>query len=71
MKSYIEFMARREVVANKIEKFDDKPANYHIWKESFWDTTRGINITPSEELSLITEHTTNNSKKLVQQLRGA
>ncbi len=71
MKSYIEFMARREVVANKIEKFDDKPANYHIWKESFRNMTRGINITPSEELLLIAEHTTNNSKRLVQQLHSA
>jgi hypothetical protein len=71
MKSYIDFMARRELIANKIEKFDDQPGNYHVWKESFQNMIRHVNITPSEELSLITEHTTKNSKKLVQQLRSA
>ena len=71
MKSYIDFMARRELIANKIEKFDDQPGNYYIWKESFQNMIRHVHITPSEELSLITEHTTKNSKKLVQQLRSA
>ena len=32
MKSYIEFMARRELIANKIEKFDNSPENFHTWK---------------------------------------
>ena len=61
MKSYTDFMARRELTANKIEKFDDQPGNYHIWKESFQNMIRHVHITPSEELSLITEHTTKNS----------
>ena len=64
-------MARRELIANKIEKFDDQPGNYNIWKESFQNMIRHVHITPSEELSLITEHTTKNSKNLVQQLRSA
>ena len=71
MKSYIEFMACRELIANKIEKFDDGSENYHTWKESFKNMTRNISITTSEELSLIIEYTTKNSKKLVQRLRNA
>jgi hypothetical protein len=64
-------MARRELIANKIEKFDDSPENFHTWKPSFKNMTRNINITPSEELSLIIEYTTNESKKLIQKLRNA
>ena len=71
MKPYIDFMARRELIANRVEKFDDQPGNYHIWRESFQNMIRHVNITPSEELSLISEYTTKNSKKLVQQLRSA
>ena len=71
MKSCIEFVARRELIANKIEKFDNSPENFHTWKLSFKNMTRNINITPSEELSLIIEYTTNESKKLVQKLRNA
>lgn len=71
MKSYIEFMARRELIANKIENFDNNPENFHTWKLSFKNMTRNIGITPSEELSLIIQYTTNDSKKLVQKLRNA
>jgi hypothetical protein len=71
MKSCIEFMARRELIANKIGKFDNSPENFHTWKLSFKNMTRNINITPCEELSLIMEYTTNESKKLVQKLRNA
>ena len=58
MKSCIKksIMARRELVANKIEKFDNSPENFHTWKLSFKNMTRNINITPSEELSLIIEY---------------
>ena len=59
-----------ELIANKIEKFNDKPENYHVWKESFLNMVRNVHITPSEELSLITEYTTNSAKTLVQKLRN-
>ena len=71
MKSCIEFMAGRELIAKKIEKFDNIPENYHTWKLAFKNMISGINITPSEELSLLIEYTTNESKKLTQKLRNA
>ena len=64
-------MLRMELIAKKIDKFADQPENYHVWKESFQNMVRQVNITPSEELSLISKHTTKNSKKLLQQLRSA
>lgn len=68
---YIEFMARRELISNKIEKFDDRPENFHTWKGSFENMIKGVNLSPSEQLSLIIENTTNESKRLVQRLRNA
>ena len=71
MGPYIEFMARRELISNKIEKFDNRPENYHMWKESLENMIKGVNLSPSEQLSLIIEYTTNQSKRLVQRLRNA
>ena len=71
MGPYIEFMARRELISKKIEKFDDRPENYHTWKGSLENMIKGVNLSPSEQLSLIIEHTTNESKRLVQRLRNA
>ena len=68
---YIEFMARRELISNKIEKFDDRPENFHTWKGSFNNMIKGVNLSPSEQLSLMIENTTNESKRLVQRLRNA
>ena len=69
--SYIQFMARKELIANKIQRFDDNPRNFYGWKESFKNMIRDIHLTPSEELSLIIEYTSNESKKLAQRLRNA
>lgn len=68
---YIEFMARRELISNKIEKFDDRPENFHTWNGSFNNMIKGVNLSPSEQLSLMIENTTNESKRLVQRLRNA
>ena len=58
IRSYVNFMARRELIADKIEKFDDNPVNYHTWKASFNNMIRNVGITPSEEFSLLVEYTT-------------
>ena len=69
--SYIQLVARQELVANKIEKFDNRPENYHTWKVSFENMVRDVNITASETLTLLIENTTRESKRLVQRLRNA
>ena len=56
MESYIQFMARHELIANKVEKFNDRPDNFHTWKAAFQNMIRNFNITPSEELSLMIEY---------------
>lgn len=64
-------MARRELIVNKIQKFDDNPKNYSSWKESFRNMIRDVYIAPREELSLVVEYTTNESKNLAQRFRCA
>lgn len=68
MVPYIEFMARRELISNKIKKFDHRPENFHSWKGSFHNMIKGVNLSPSEQLSLIIKNTTIESKRLVQRL---
>ncbi|PFX13533.1 hypothetical protein AWC38_SpisGene22377 [Stylophora pistillata] len=58
MECLIQFMAKRELISNKIEKFDNRPENYTTWKAAFRNMTREVNITASEELALMIEHTT-------------
>ena len=64
-------MARRELIAKKIEKFNDKPESYLVWKESFENMIKGVRISSSEKLSLLAENTTGNAKILVQKLQNA
>ena len=71
MECFIQFMARRELISNRIEKFDNRPENYTTWRAAFRNMTREVNITASEELALMIEHTTGESKRLVQRLRNA
>ena len=71
MDAYIEFMARRELISNKIEKFNDRPENYPTWRGSFKNMIAVVKVSPSEQLSLIIEYTTKESKRLAQRLRNA
>ena len=71
MGTYIEFMARRELISNKIEKFNDPPENYPTWRGSFKNMIAVVKISPNEQVSLIIEYTTKESKGLAQRLRNA
>ena len=64
-------MARRELISNKFEKFDNRPENFHTWRASFKNMTRDVIITASGELSLLIEYTSGDSKCLVQRLHNA
>ena len=71
IESCMRFMACREVIANKVEKFDNAPQNFRTWKVSFKNMIKDVSVNSSEELSLMLEYTTGESKKLVQRLRNA
>ena len=46
-------MARRELVTNKVEKFDNRPENYRTWKASIENMVRDINPTASQTITLL------------------
>ena len=71
MESFIQFMARRELISNKIEEFDNTPVNYNTWKAAFMNMIRELKISPSEKLALMIEYITSESKRLIQRLRNA
>ena len=61
MEGFVQFLSRRELIANKIEKFDSSPENFNTWKAAFKNMIREVNISPSEELALMAEHATGDS----------
>ena len=71
MEGFVQFLSRRELIANKIEKFDSSPENFNTWKAAFKNMIREVNISPSEELALMAKHATGDSKRLIQRLRNA
>ena len=68
---FFQFMAQRELITNKMEKLDDRPENFNTWKAAFKNMTNDVNITASEELALMLEYTTSETKRHVQRLRNA
>ena len=71
MECSIQFMTGRELISNKIEKPHNYPENYTTWSTASRNMTREVNITASEELALMIEHTSGELKRLVQQLCNA
>lgn len=49
------YLIRKEIVSSGLLKFDDKPENYWAWKASFVNSTSDLNLTPREELDLLTK----------------
>ena len=41
MEGFIHFLSRKELIANKIEKFDSSPENFNTWKAAFKNMIRG------------------------------
>lgn len=49
------YLIRREMVSAGLLRFDDKPENYWSWKASFLSATKDLNLSPREELDLMTK----------------
>ena len=50
-----QFLVRRELLSSSLTKFDDQPESYWAWRSSFLNSIRGIDLTCSEELDLLTK----------------
>ncbi|GAA6084483.1 uncharacterized protein LOC113649181 [Tachysurus ichikawai] len=47
------FLARRELVATGLTKFDDNPENFRAWESSFVNVTRDLQLSANKELDLL------------------
>ena len=51
MESFIQFMASRELISNKIEEFGNSPINYNTWKVAFKNMVREVKIKSERGIS--------------------
>lgn len=49
------YLMRREMVSSGLLKFDDQPENYWAWKTSFQSAVQDLNLSPQEELDLLSK----------------
>ncbi|XP_070409592.1 uncharacterized protein [Nothobranchius furzeri] len=52
---FAKYLIRKELVSTGLLQFDDKPENYWAWKASFISVTKDLNLSPREELDLLTK----------------
>ncbi|XP_060782945.1 uncharacterized protein LOC132890172 [Neoarius graeffei] len=67
---FVRYFARRELVATGLLQFSDKPQNYRAWKRSFQNATRGLNLTPSEEMDLLFKWLGKESAEHIEHIRA-
>ncbi|XP_041841982.1 uncharacterized protein LOC121640335 [Melanotaenia boesemani] len=51
---FAKYLIRKELVSTGLLQFDDRPENYWAWKTSFLSATNDLNLSPREELDLLT-----------------
>lgn len=65
------YLMRREIVSSGLLKYDDRPENYWVWKTSFHSSTRDLNLSPQEELDLLSKWLGPESAEQAKRIRAA
>lgn len=55
MTDFVKYLARRELVTTGLIQFDDRPESFRAWQSSFHNAIRGLSLSASEELDLLTK----------------
>lgn len=63
-------LARRDLVSSSLYQFDDRPENYRAWHSSYTNATRGLGLTATEELDLMTKWLGKESGEHVKRMRS-
>lgn len=71
MIDFAKYLARRELVNTGLTKFDDCPESFRAWESSFFNATRGLDLTDSEELDLLIKWLGKESSDHVKRIRAA
>ena len=64
------YLARRDLVSTSLFNFDDRPESYRAWESSFNNAVRGIGLTASEEMDLLTKWLGKESSEHVKRIRS-
>lgn len=69
MAEFVKFLARRELVTTGLSQFNDRPEGFRAWQSSFLNATKDLDISPSEELDLLTKWLGKESGHYVNRIR--
>ncbi|XP_027012633.2 uncharacterized protein LOC113649181 [Tachysurus fulvidraco] len=64
------FLARRELVATGLTKFDDNPENFKAWESSFVNVTQDLQLSANEKLDLLIKWLGKESSEHVKRIRA-
>lgn len=67
---FAQYLARRDLVSSSLYQFDDKPEHYRAWQSSYNSVTRGLGLTATEELDLMTKWLGRESSNHVRRIRS-
>lgn len=69
MTDFVQYLARRELVTTGLIQFDDHPESFRAWQSSFNNAIRGLSLSASEELDLLTKWLGKESSRHVRTIR--
>ncbi|XP_073488879.1 uncharacterized protein [Aquarana catesbeiana] len=69
MSDFFKFLARRELLAKGLAKFNDRPESYRAWRSSFRNATRDLELNASEEADLLVNWLGNESSEHARRIR--
>lgn len=67
---FAQYMARRDLIISGLYQFDDRPENYRAWCSSFTSATAEVQLTPIQELDLMTKWLGRESSDQVKRIRS-
>ncbi|XP_030580342.1 uncharacterized protein LOC115776718 [Archocentrus centrarchus] len=67
---FAQYMARRDLITSGLYQFDDKPENYRAWYSSFTSATGEVQLSPIQELDLMTKWLGKESSDQVKRIRS-
>ena len=65
------YIVKKDLLLSRFSQFDDKPERYLVWKQSFSNIVKEIEVTPTEELDLLVRWLGPQSSKQALSLRSS
>ncbi|XP_060075270.1 uncharacterized protein LOC132554958 [Ylistrum balloti] len=65
------FMLKKDLLMGRLTQFTDKPEEYRVWKMSFLNVVKELDVSPQEQLDLLSKWLGPESRKQAVSLRAA